>query len=239
MKSIYYDIFEDLRSRIEEGEFPYRSFIPSEAILVEEYECSHNTLRKALSVLRLHGYVQPIHGKGVLVIWQPDVQAHFVLGDIESFREAAIRNQIKAYTTVRSFAQIVTDAPVAALTGFSIGDHLYRVERVRHMNGLALIYDTNYFLVSAVPGLTPKVVEDSVYKYVEETLGMRISTSKRTVKVDHATHDDREVLDLLDYTMVALVKSQTFTSDGVHFETTFSRHRPDFFTFHATAVRGY
>ena len=239
MKSIYYDIFEDLRDRIESGEFPYQSYIPSEAVLVEEYECSHNTLRKALSVLRLHGYVQPIHGKGVLVIYKPDTYARFVLGDIESFAEATARNKLSAYTTVCSFAQIVTDAPVAALTGFAVGDHLYRVERVRHMNGAALIYDINYFLVSAVPGLTPKIVEDSVYRYVEGTLGMQISTSKRTVKVEHVTHDDRRALDLLDYSMVAVVISQPFNSEGIHFETTFSRHRPDFFTFHDTAVRGY
>lgn len=239
MKSIYYEIFEDLRGRIEEGEFAYRSFIPSEAVLVEEYECSHNTLRKALNVLRLHGYVQPIHGKGVLVIWKPDVHARFVLGDIESFREAAARNGITAFTKVRSFAQITADEHVAEITGFSVGEQLYRVERIRHMNGPALIYDINYFLASAVPGLTPAIVEDSVYLYVEGKLGMRIATSKRTVRVEHVTNADRLMLDLLDYTMVAVVTSVTFNADGVHFETTFSRHRPDFFTFHDTAVRGY
>ena len=239
MKSIYYEIFEDLRERIESGEFAYQSYIPSESVLVEEYECSHNTLRKALSVLRLHGYVQPIQGKGVLVIWKPDTFARFVLGDIETFAEACERNGLQAHTTVRSFAQIVCDSHVAAMTGFGVGDHLYRVERVRHMNGSALIYDINYFLESAVPGLTPAVVEDSVYQYVEGTLGMQISTSKRTVKIEHVTPADRLALDLLDYSMVAVVISQTFNSEGVHFETTFSRHRPDFFTFHDTAVRGY
>lgn len=239
MRSIYYDIYESLRERIEGGEFSYQGFMPSEAKLVEEYQCSHNTLRKALSVLRLHGYVHPIQGKGVKVIWQRDMHARFVLGDIETFREACERNNISACTTVRSFAQIVADVHVAARTGFEVGDRLYRVERIRHMNGLALIYDINYFLVSAVPGLTPTIVEDSVYLYVEGTLGMRISTSKRTVKVEHVTNDDRTALDLLDYSMVAVVISKTFNSDGVHFETTFSRHRPDFFTFHDTAVRGY
>lgn len=239
MRSIYYEIYESLRDRIEDGEFPYQSFIPSEAVLVEEYECSHNTLRKALNVLRLHGYIQPIHGKGVLVIWQPDVHARFVLGDIESFREAAERNGIKAHTSVRSFTQITADRQIAEMTGFSVGDRLYRVERVRHMNGAALIYDINYFLASVLPELTPDIVEDSVYLYIEETLGMHITTSKRSVSVEHVSVADRMVLDLLDYTMVAVVTSVTFNSDGVHFETTFSRHRPDFFTFHNTAVRGY
>lgn len=239
MKSIYYDIFEDLRDRIEDGEFPYQSFIPSQVKLVEEYECSSNTLRKAISVLRLHGYVQPIQGKGVKVIWRPDLHADFVLGDIETFKEASARNHLSTQTRVHSFALIRADEQLALQTGFEVGDELYRVERIRQINGKALIYDINYLLASMLPGLTPEIVEDSVYEYAEGTLGMRIATSKRTIRVEHATSADRMVLDLLDYTMLAVVHGQTFNSDGVLFEVTTSRHRPDFFTFHDTAVRGY
>lgn len=239
MKSIYYEIYEDLRDRIERGEFPFQTYIPSEATLVEEYECSHNTLRKSLAVLRLHGYVQPIQGKGVLVIWQPNRHADFVLGDIETFKEAATRNGISTLTRVRSFERIKASEKLATSTGFKIGDELYRIERVRYLNGQALIYDINYLLASAVPGLTSQIVENSVYEYLEGTLGMHIATSKRTIRVERVTETDREVLDLLDFTMVAVVHGQTFNSDGVLFEVTTSRHRPDFFTFHDTAVRGY
>lgn len=239
MRTIYYAIYESLRDRIEAGEFAYTAFIPSETALVEQYECSHNTLRKALEVLRLHGYVQPIRGKGVRVIWQPDRQANFVLGDIESFAEAARRNKLSYATKVRSFETITAGETVARLTGFACGDELFHVERVRFLNGSALIYDINYFLTSEVPGLTPEIVEDSVYDYLEHTLGSRISTSQRTIGVEHVTAADREVLDLLEYTMVAVVTNRTFDSKGIMFETTFSRHRPDYFTFHDTAVRGY
>ena len=140
-------------------------------------------------------------------------------------------------------ARLLLSCPVACkrdrATGFSEGEQLYRVERVRVINGSALIYDINFFLKSAVPGLTPEIVEHSVYEYLEGTLGMHITTSRKTVKVEHVTNDDKEALDILDYTMVAVVVSQTFNSDGIMFETTFSRHRPDFFSFHNTAVRGY
>ena len=239
MRSIYYEIYEDIRDRIERGEFDFQEFIPSEAVLVEEYECSHNTLRKALSVLRLHGYVQPIRGKGVRVIWQPDRQARFVLGDIETFREAAERNGIQVATKVRSFETLEATEEIAELTGFNVGDKLYHIERVRFLDGQALIHDVNYFLVEAVPNLTPEIVEDSIYAYVEGTLGTRITTSKRTISVEPITMGDRATLDLLEYTMVAVVANQTFNEEGVMFECTFSRHRPDYFTFHDTAVRGY
>lgn len=239
MKSIYYEIFESLRDRIEGGEFPYQSFIPSEAVLTEEYECSHNTLRKALSLLRMHGYVQPIQGKGVIVIWQPSRRADFVLGDIETFKEAAERNGMSTSTKVRSFELIIADAEIAATMGFAKGDELYRIERVRFLNDQALIYDINYLLASVAKGLTPQIVEDSVYAYLENELGVHIATSKRTIRMEHATSADRMMLDLLDFSMVAVVHGRTFSSDGILFEVTTSRHRPDFFTFHDTAIRGY
>ena len=65
MKAIYYDIYKDLRDKIIEGVYPYQSYIPSELKLIDQYECTHNTLRKALVVLQMHGFVQPIRGKGV------------------------------------------------------------------------------------------------------------------------------------------------------------------------------
>ena len=181
MKAIYYDIFEDLRNRIEGGEFVVGSYIPSENVLVEEYECSHNTLRKALSVLRLHGYVQPIQGKGVKVIWKPDQRTRFLLGGIESFAEAAARTGIQATTEVASFELVEVDAPLAQVSGFAIGEQAYRVERVRRLNGMALIYDTNYFLSSVVHDLTPQIVQDSVYLYLENVLGVQVTTSQRTL----------------------------------------------------------
>ena len=68
MKAIYYDIYKDLREKIMAGVYPYQTYIPPELKLLEEYECTHNTIRKALQVLTMHGFVQPVRGKGVKVI---------------------------------------------------------------------------------------------------------------------------------------------------------------------------
>ena len=239
MRAIYYDIYEDLRDKIIEGVYPYQSFIPSESKLTEQYDCSHNTLRKALSILMLHGFVQPIWGRGVLVIYRPERRANFVLGDIETFKEAARRNGIEAYTRVHKFEHVVADEQISELTGFEVGDELIHLERVRVLEGKALIRDKSYFLASALPGLTPRIAEDSVFEYAEKVLGMSIVTSQRTVTMDYVVADDRKVMDLLDFTMLAVVTNHTFNSQGVMFECTQSRHRPDYFTFHNTAVRGY
>lgn len=239
MKKIYYDIYEDLRDKIIAGVYPYQTYIPSEHRLVEEYQCSHNTLRKALSVLMLHGFVQPIRGKGVLVLYRPQRRANFVLGDIETFGEAAERNGLTAQTKVCVFERVAADDVVAESTGFMPGDELIHVERLRIFDGKALIRDKSFFLASALRGLTPQIAERSIYAYAEDELGMEIVTSNRTMTIDYATPRDRELLDLLDFTVLAVVRNRTFNGEGIQFEATQSRHRPDFFTFNDTAVRGY
>ena len=66
---------------------------------------------------------------------------------------------------------------------------------------------------------------------------MQIVTSKRTITVERASTQDERLLDLGNYNCLAVVSSQTFNSDGIMFEYTQSRHRPDQFSFHDTAIR--
>lgn len=239
MKAIYYDIYKDLREKIMAGVYPYQTYIPSELKLIDEYQCTHNTLRKALVVLQMHGFVQPIRGKGVKVIWQRGSRARFVLGDIETMREAAAKNGLEVSTQVKTFEFVIADQRIADCTGFSVGEELLHLERIRRFDGVNLIFDRSYFRASCVKGLTPQIAADSVFTYLEDELGMRITTSNRTITMEYATTEDREALDLLDFDMLAVVENRTFNSDGVHFESTQSRHRPDHFTFMTTAVRGY
>ena len=44
-------------------------------------------------------------------------------------------------------------------------------------------------------------------------------------------------LDVNDYNCLAVITSRTYNSDGVMFEFTQSRHRPDYFRFQDNAVR--
>ena len=78
---------------------------------------------------------------------------------------------------------------------------------------------------------------DSIYDYIENTLGMQIVTIKRKMTVERVTEIDEKYLELNDYNCLAVVTGQTFNADGVMFEYTQSRHRPDYFCFQDTATR--
>ena len=236
-KAKYDEIYQHLKGEIEAGAYAYGSLLPSENTLNTQYGCARNTIRRALAVLGEEGYVQPIHGNGVRVLYQPAERASFTVGGIESFQETAQRNQLHVVTKVARFALRQVDEQLAAESGFPVGEAVYDIQRVRVLDGKPLILDLNIFLQSLVPGLTAGIAERSVYAYIEKDLGMQIATSKRTITVEHATELDKQLLDLGDYNCLAVVSNQTFNADGVMFEYTQSRHQPDYFSFHDTAAR--
>ena len=236
-KAKYEGIYHSIQKRIEAQDYPYQSLLPSENTLIEEYACSRNTVRRALAELVADGYVQTMQGRGVRVIYQPVGKTTFTIGGIETFQEPARRNRLHAVTKVTKFETVIADECFAAKSGFSVGDELWSIERVRYLDGKALILDLNYFLKEFVPGLTPQIAASSIYDYIENTLGMQIITSKRRMTVEHATARDEKLLDMGTYGCVAVVVNQTFNSAGLLFEYTQSRHQPDYFCFQDIATR--
>ena len=238
-KSKYEWIYKDLKEKIENGSYVFQELLPSENLLIQFYDCSRNTVRRAIGRLVTDGYVQTIQGKGVRNIYRPVEQAAFTLGEIESFQESARRNHQTAKTKVLLFTEITADASFSQRTGFPEGAELFYLQRLHYLDNKALILNHNYFLKSQVPGLTWEIAEHSIYDYLENTLHMTIVNSRRVMTVEHITQIDEKYLELNaeDYNCLAVVTSYTYNSSGIMFEFTQSRHRPDHFRFYDNAVR--
>lgn len=238
-KSKYDNIYRDLKEKIEKDEFIYQELLPSENSLIQKYECSRNTLRRAISKLVTDGYVQTMQGKGVRNIFRPVEQTAFALGEIETFKESALRNGQKAKTKVIQLLEITADDKLSKHTGFAVNSELYYIQRLHFLDDKPLILNHNYFLKSAVCEITKEIAETSIYNYLENTLHMTIVNSKRIMTVEKITEVDEKFLNLdaNDYNCMVVISSYTYNSEGVMFEFTQSRHRPDYFRFQDNAVR--
>lgn len=238
-KSIYEDIYKDLKQKIENHTFKQQELLPSENSLIQTYHCSRNTVRRAIRCLVSDGYVQTVQGKGVRNIYHPHDQNLFTLGEIETFKESARRNDKEASTKTVLFTEFTIDEHSSEKTGFPIGCEVYYIQRIHYLDDFPLSLNHNYFRKDCIPGLTKEISETSIYNYLENELQMTIVNSKRIMTVEKVTQIDEKYLQLNvnDYNCVAVISSQTFNSDGVMFEYTQSRHRPDYFRFFDNAVR--
>lgn len=238
-KSKYNAIYKDLKEKIESNEYAYQELLPSENTLVQFYNCSRNTIRRAISNLVTDGYVQTMQGKGVRNIYRPIEQTSFTIGEIESFKESALRNGQIPRTEVVLFTEITVDEKLSRRTSFPVGSEVYYIQRLHYLDENPLIINHNYFLKSVAQNLTKEIAEDSIYTYLEKTLNVSIINSKRIMTVEKITEIDEKylLLNREDYNCMAVVTSYTYNSEGIMFEFTQSRHRPDSFCFHDNAVR--
>ena len=233
MPAAKYDgIYNKLREQIVTQKYPAGSFLPSEHQLTQVYDCSRNTVRRAIRQLSEEGYVQSIHGKGVRVIYWQALQTQLFMSGIESLKETAERNGASLHTKVIRFEEVKIDEKLAEMTGFDIGDEVYDVQRVRYLNEEATILDHSYYLKRAVPGLTEQIAEESVYEYMEKTLGETILMTRRKYTAERETDLDTKYLDLHGYNCLLVITDQTFTKEGVMFAYTHSRYRLDRFVFY-------
>ncbi len=145
-KAIYEGIYREIRSRIINGTYAFQEMLPTEAELTAEFGCTRNTVRRALSMLADEMFVQPIHGKGVRVIWlKGETDMLGALEEVESFGEFAKRNNAVASTDVKSFEHLICTEQLSRHLGFKVGEELIRVVRVRSLNGSARQVDHGYF----------------------------------------------------------------------------------------------
>ncbi|CAM3574022.1 GntR family transcriptional regulator [Aeromicrobium ponti] len=233
----YLEIYNDLKNKIDSKVYTFQQLLPSENTLVKHYDCSRNTVRRAIANLVSDGYVQTIHGQGVRVIYQELKQKEYLFGGIETFKESSIRNKNKYRTEVVFFTELTVDEEIEQLTSFPISTEIYYLQRVRYLDEKPLIIDYNYFRKDIVKDLTKEIAEDSIYEYMENELKENIITTKRMMTVEKINELDQTYLNLQDYNCVAIVTNFTFNADGVMFEFTQSRHTPDSFVFFEQAQR--
>ena len=70
-RPVYRQIADVLRARIEGGELAAGARLPSESVLMSDFEVSGGTVRQAVAVLRGEGLVLSEHGRGVFVRTRP------------------------------------------------------------------------------------------------------------------------------------------------------------------------
>ncbi len=237
-RSIFQNIYRDIQHGIEQGLYSYQSMLLSENELCARYGCSRSTVRRALSELSRDGYVQPIQGKGVRVIWRPETDENdgYAMGGLESFKQTAQRIGFVWENRVRSFERIRVDRALAQTTGFAEGTPVYRINRIRLADTFPVSIETSYLLVEEAPHLTEKVAEDSLYSYLE-SIGVGIAMGKRTITVEAATADDIAVFGLDTLLAVGVLRGQHFDTNGIMFEYSEIRQHPYYFSIRETATR--
>lgn len=235
-KNKYYAIYSELVEKIKAGEMKPGEILPSEHELTEAYNTSRETIRKALNLLAQNGFIQKIRGKGSIVL---DVQKMSLpFSGLVSFKEIAEQSGLNVETIVHEIGLMQPNDFIKQNLKATHEDEVWEVIRSRCINGEQIILDKDYFLKKFVPFLSKDICERSIYEYLEEELNLTISFAKKEIIVEECTEEDRNLLDLVGFDHIVVVKNYVYLDDATLFQYTESRHRLDKFRFVDFARRG-
>ncbi len=181
----YQTIADDLRTRLERGEFSAGRVLPSEAELSGAYEVSRITVRRALDQLRDDGLVVSRQGFGWLVAADPLRQSLGRLGTIESqLAEAGIASERR----ILDFGYVTAKGRVRELLGTE------SVLRVRRLN----LADEEPFAVVTVwcpEDLAGELSRSEVERRsFYDLIGVEIGQATQTIGAGAATEPEAELL---------------------------------------------
>lgn len=231
MKKFEY-IYEDLKKKIEEGDFPVGSFLPKENDLAESYAVSRETLRKAQSMLQEEGFIQKIHGRGAKVL---DVsKLEISTQRITSFSKLMSRH--KGHLSTRILQNKLEFLKPEDFGYAEVGEEpVISVERLRLLKNQGVMYDKDRFLVSVVGREIPeKDLQASVYDYLEEVKGLKIGYAQKEITIEEPPGDIRLALDIKDDTHVVVTRSLVYLENTILFQVHEAYQRVD--TFHLSDI---
>ncbi|HFU4026192.1 TPA: GntR family transcriptional regulator [Streptococcus suis] len=228
--SKYKKVYADIKEKIEQNIWQANQEMPTENELMEIYSYSKDTIRKALSLLEMDGYIQKRQGRNSIIldhnlVRRPYVSELKTVSELNRSAHHQVQTQLTNLYIVQGQPEVMKELEVDEKTD------LYRVSRVRTIDGERLEYEISYFDRRIVPYLSKEIAESSIYQYLETDLGLEISHSRREISFRFATVEEKSLLDLAGYDMVVSVTSTTYLADGRPFQYGTITYRPDKVTF--------
>lgn len=222
--------------RIHQGEYPPDSFLPSERKLMAEFGVTRDTIRSALKSLESTGYIEKIPARGSKVIAHDKID--FFVSDLSGTSEKYHSENHSFNTEILSLKKMIVDEQLRENSGFSLGESVWYLLRRRLLNGRALILEVDYLRTAVVPELTKEIINQSLYRYLENQLHLKLNCSKKEISVENITTPIAQYLDLGKHEKnIFVVRNWAYLTNYTHFQYTESWHQVDSFKFVLLADR--
>jgi GntR family transcriptional regulator len=132
----------ELLDEIRSGRLAPGDQVPTEPQLIDKYQVSRTTVRRALRDLETMGLIDRQPGRGSFVR-EPKVEPR--LDRLTGFVEDMEALGLNASASVERMEYVGAEQEVSRQLGLSVGETVVHIERVRLANGTPLSFDDSYF----------------------------------------------------------------------------------------------
>ena len=223
---------DELTQRIDSGELPAGSRLPSEPTLATELGVSRATLREALRSLESEGLVRRMWGAGTFVAANRRVANSLDLnfGVTDAIRAAGMRAGIEQ---ARHSIEPATVSEAARLE-LEPGSDVLVVERVRTADGKPVVVSRDILpgrSVAKQPHLADEMLKRSIYDVLERDLGIAIHHGVASFRPVRADVTVARRLKIQRGELLLAIWQVDYSEDGVPVLSSYEYHLADAFEF--------
>lgn len=211
MKEMNLDVLiaDDIRSAIENNEYPENSRLPSESVLCTTYNVQKMTIRSSLKILKDEGRIYVKNKSGYYV------RKRRIVKDIRDFKSTTdvvsnmgFKNEIK----VMRFELTQASKTIAKMLKVDVGSEVYFLNRLRIVDERPTAIERSYLLAAYFSGLDSyDFTKDSLYQKLLDDYGTGIDRAQMQLSVVYATKEEAELLNVNEN--APLIKEAGITYD--------------------------
>ena len=216
---VYRSVMRDIKHKILDNEYPGMR-LPDERSLSESYQVSLSSIKRALGVLAQQGIIFKKRGSGTFInplYLKNQSLFHYEgsnLGVTDSFQLDGKKQGIK----LLDYQVVPANKDVQEELFLNDNDFVYQIKRLRLIDDQPFMIETGFIPIKITPTLTPAVVQSSIFNYLEDAQGKRVTKSFMTIGVAPSSEDDQRLLKLTPTEPVGIMEGVFFLDDGTPFE---------------------
>jgi GntR family transcriptional regulator len=218
-------------SRIESGDWPPETQVPSERELCEQFQVSRITVRQALQELVTDGRLIRIQGRGTYVASSPLKKQ---LLPLVGFSDDMLARGQKPGARVLRFDAATASLAVAQALQLFAGEGILVLKRLRLANGRAMALETVHIPEKLCPGFLSQNLEDrSLYQLLQQQYGLRPARAVQQWQAVSCPPGDAKLLEIPKGAPVLQIQRTTYDAHGRPFEYLEALFRGDRYVFQA------
>jgi GntR family transcriptional regulator len=224
-RPVHISIRDDLRIRLNSGEWVPGQRLPSEAELAGRYGVARMTLRQAIGALASEGVVVRRQGRGTFVADQLPGEQSWLQGYVEE----AYLEGIDVQTRLVSAA--VVQPPQAARKALQLSRAAAAivVRRVRLVSGIPIVLLASWLPYARFTGLdTEPLLDGSLYAMIEGPYGVPIVRVRQIFTAAAIEEPDAALLGLRAHEPVLRIVRTAFDGSNLPIEFSMSSRRPSY-----------
>lgn len=193
-QKLYLQLHEILKGKMERGEWPVDSQIPTEDELCRLFDISKATVRIAVAELVREGYLRRQQGKGTFVCKRVIPEG---LSMLSSFRETMLEVGVVFETRVLAQTVMMLTDEIELKLDVPENRHIIYLKRVRLVGGEPVLLQESYLPHATCPALLSEELEShSILEVLEGRCGVRVTRVRDYIEVVALGEEEAGILGL-------------------------------------------